>query len=244
MIVSNINENNLLQHEHVEIIDSAGNSAPEDILLIKEITLNIFLESGCKQELISSVACLPDMPDELVVGILFDRKLINSYSDITSITYNTGEDISANVLLSNHADNCIKVWSPGCVLPKAYENARIFELANIFASDTILHTKTNSTHSCILADNDNVYICVEDIGRHNTIDKAIGYALMNNITLSDCMIFTSARISSEMVGKIANAGIPILISKSVPTSMAVNLARKNHITLIGRAGSENFCKFT
>lgn len=244
MTIKNITKNNLLQQEHIEIVDFSGNSTPKDILLIKEITLNVIIDNALRHELISSVVCLPDMLDELVVGILFDKRLIKSYSDISSIAYETSTNITAHVILSNPDNADDKSLSYKAVLQKSYKTERIFELAKFFTNDTILHRQTNATHSCLLADNDNVYICVEDIGRHNTIDKAIGYALMNNINLSDCMIFTSARISSEMVGKIANAGIPILISKSVPTSMAVNLARENHITLIGRAGSDNFCKFT
>lgn len=244
MPTTNIYENNLLKTEHIEVIDSTGNSVSKDILLIKEITLKVFLENGHSQELISTLSCLSDKLDELVVGILFSHGLINTYADIESITYSTGENVSAQVCLAKHNDAHINAAPQTEILPQQYKTERIFELANIFAHDTILHQKTSGTHSCLLADNANVYISAEDISRHNTLDKAIGYALINNINLSKCMIFTSARISSEMVCKTVNAGIPILISKSVPTDSSARLARENNLTLICRAGSDYFCKFT
>lgn len=244
MATKNINKNNLLQQEHVEIIDSSGNSVRKDILLIQETTLNVFLKKGSDQEFISSVVCLPDKLDELVVGILFGKNLINAYSDIESITYETAKNISAHVQLANRNVACFKEVSQNGVLPQEYKAERILELANIFARDTILHRQTNATHSCLLADDDNIYISVEDTGRHNTLDKAIGYALINNINRSNCMLFTSGRISPEMVCKTVNADIPILIGKSVPTALAADLARANRLTLIGHANAEHFYRFT
>ena len=72
----------------------------------------------------------------------------------------------------------------------------------------------------------------EDIGRHNALDKVIGYALRHNIDLHQCMIYSSGRIPTDMTMKAIQAGIPVLSSKASPTSEAIELAREYHLTLI------------
>ena len=75
----------------------------------------------------------------------------------------------------------------------------------------------------------------EDIGRHNAVDKAVGYAVLNDIPLSECMIFTSGRVPVDMVEKVIVAGIPVLVSKSVPTAESVELAEECNLKLICKA---------
>lgn len=76
---------------------------------------------------------------------------------------------------------------------------------------------------------------MEDIGRHNALDKCIGYALLEQLDLSECILFTTGRVPTDMVQKVIAAGIPVLASKAVPTDQAIELAKKYHLNLICRA---------
>ena len=76
---------------------------------------------------------------------------------------------------------------------------------------------------------------MEDIGRHNALDKCIGYALLEQLELSECILFTTGRVPTDMVQKVIAAGIPVLASKAVPTDQAIELAKKYRLNLICRA---------
>lgn len=93
--------------------------------------------------------------------------------------------------------------------------------------------KTGGVHSCMLCDHKEVILFHEDIGRHNAIDKIIGEALMKDIPLNDKIIFTSGRVSSEILLKSAKSQIPMIVSRSAPTDLAVAMAKKLGITLVG-----------
>lgn len=98
-------------------------------------------------------------------------------------------------------------------------------MADAFADGSPLHGITFATHSCILAQKDHILFSCEDIGRHNALDKVIGYALRHNIDLHQCMVYSSGRIPTDMTLKVIHAGIPILSSKASPTSEAIDLAK-------------------
>ena len=113
-----------------------------------------------------------------------------------------------------------------------------------FADGSPLHGITFATHSCILAQKDHILFSCEDIGRHNALDKVIGYALRHNIDLHQCMVYSSGRIPTDMTLKVIHAGIPILSSKASPTSEAIDLAKKYHLTLICAARRDRMKVFT
>ena len=117
-------------------------------------------------------------------------------------------------------------------------------MADAFADGSPLHGITFATHSCNLAQKDNILISCEDIGRHNALDKVIGYALRHNIDLHQCMVYSSGRIPTDMTLKVIHAGIPILSSKASPTSEAIDLAKKYHLTLICAARRDRMKVFT
>ncbi|MBO8175632.1 MAG: formate dehydrogenase accessory sulfurtransferase FdhD [Thermococcus sp.] len=101
--------------------------------------------------------------------------------------------------------------------------------------------KTGGTHWAALFDREgNVLGFSEDIGRHNAVDKVVGYAVLNGLNLSELILASSGRMPHGMVRKIVNAGIPIVITKSPPTDKGVELARMHNITLIGFARGKRF----
>ncbi|MBQ4537157.1 MAG: formate dehydrogenase accessory sulfurtransferase FdhD [Lachnospiraceae bacterium] len=121
-------------------------------------------------------------------------------------------------------------------LPKAYwQPAWIFALANVFADGSKIHQKTKGTHSAYLGSKGECVFAAEDIGRHNALDKCIGYMLLQGLTPADCILFTTGRVPTDMVQKAVMAGVPVLASKAVPTDAAVELAKECGLTLICKA---------
>ena len=106
------------------------------------------------------------------------------------------------------------------------------------------HDKTNGTHSGALFDGEKILLVREDISRHNVFDKIFGAALRQKIFLGDKVLIFSGRCSSEMILKVTHMNIPVVVAKSVPTTHAINLAKKFGVTLAGRLTADSFCIYT
>lgn len=124
--------------------------------------------------------------------------------------------------------------------PGVWKPEWIFGLADAFAEDFRLHKRTGGIHGCMLGREGRVLYRTEDIGRHNAMDKAIGYAARTGIAPESCMLFTTGRLPTDMVRKAVAAGIPVLVSKAVPTQEAVEMARRYGLVLICRAWPDSF----
>ena len=109
-----------------------------------------------------------------------------------------------------------------------------------FRENASLHRQTKGTHSCYLSHRGIYQGVFEDIGRHNALDKAVGYALINGLSFQDCILFTTGRVPVDMVKKAVTAGIPVLVSKAVPTMDAVEMAKRYHLTLICKAWPDSY----
>lgn len=120
----------------------------------------------------------------------------------------------------------------------------VFKLNKEFNHKSTLFLSTGGVHSCGLCYNEKILYFEEDIGRHNALDKILGKALMEKMDLSDKLVITSGRISSEMVLKASRMGIPAIISRSAPTSLAVEMANELNILLIGFARGEKMNIYT
>jgi FdhD protein len=126
-------------------------------------------------------------------------------------------------------------------LPKStWEPEWIFSMADEFASGGKIHKITRGTHSAYLSVRGEVVFHCEDIGRHNALDKAIGYALMQGYQREECMLFTTGRVPTDMVKKAIYAQIPVLVSKASPTDAAIELAKQYDLTLICNAWPDRY----
>jgi FdhD protein len=103
-----------------------------------------------------------------------------------------------------------------------------------------LYLKAGAIHGCVLAQGDRPLVYVEDVGRHNAADKIAGWMFLNNVEAGDKIFYTTGRLTSEMVIKCVQMGIPILASRSGFTASGVELARQANLTLIGRARGKRF----
>ena len=113
------------------------------------------------------------------------------------------------------------------------DTKKITDIVRVFNKKSKLFLKTGGVHSCALSDGEDILIFEEDIGRHNALDKIIGKVFMEDIDVSDKMILTSGRISSEVLIKMAKVGIPIIVSRSAPTNLTLEIAKELNITVIG-----------
>ncbi len=232
-----------------DILFPDGRKEPGEAMLISEHILTVVINEHPVYRLV----CTKKDLKELVVGRLLTDGYIERPEDIYNIFFCKYEN-EASVFLNSDIqwkENieriptcCIgnRVFTEredGKVLKKLsgyeWDPEWVFKLAGEFGKGTELHRLTGGSHVCILArEGETVYVC-EDIGRHNAVDKVAGYALLNRIPLSECMIFTSGRVPIDMVEKVVSAGIPVLVSKSVPTAESVELAREYNLTLVGKA---------
>ena len=147
---------------------------------------------------------------------------------------------SKNVELQNNGQ-----WSKEKIeirkLQKAeWKSEWIFELANEFASGSKIHRATQGTHSCYLSVKGEILFASEDIGRHNAMDKAIGYAVMQGLKREECILYTTGRVPTDMVKKVVMSRIPVLVAKSVPTDAAIEMARAYNLTLICKAWPDRY----
>lgn len=225
----------------------------ESAPVIQEVSLRICL-NGCEMV---TIACNGNYVGELAVGFLRSEGFIKAASDIQDIEISddnklvhivTGQDVSRR-MPEPYAPDTIessgaRSWRKEGGAPyredlsarRVFITAKnMFDLMERFVDVSRLHQVTGGTHSAALTDGDRILAVREDIGRHNTIDMLGGYALLNGVDCSDKVIVRTGRISAEIVYKVWNLSVPVMISLSVPTSMAVHLCKKAGITLIGSA---------
>jgi FdhD protein len=120
------------------------------------------------------------------------------------------------------------------------EPEAIGQLVEMLFESQSLYRETGGVHTSALSDGEKVLISAEDIGRHNTLDKIAGLCLMNNIWPETRILITTGRISSEMLQKAARLRAPILISRTSPSSLSIEMAERYGITLIGYARKHRF----
>lgn len=241
------------------VISADGSAKKTGAAVVREHFLDVLVN----EKKAVSLVCTPSDLAELVLGRLLTDKLISDAEDVESI-YLCEKGAVARVFLKRdlvmEEDKEIRETtcctgnrtflknSRGEPLPRMEKaNWRpewIFALTQAFARDSKLHRETAGTHSCYLSAGGSVLFHSEDIGRHNAMDKCIGYAVRKGIPRKDCILFTTGRVPTDMVQKAIAAGIPVLVSKSVPTDAAVDMAAQYGLTLICRAWPDSFAVFS
>jgi FdhD protein len=212
--------------------------------VIQEVILTVNVDG----KPLANISCAGIHLEELAAGFLRSEKIIARRVEIENIEINKN---SVNVILRNKKDfpkASVKNIASSGARGKASIDSLIplnvtadlniktcaaLKLMEELLNGSALHNKTGGTHCSALAVRNKIVALREDIGRHNTIDMLGGYALFHNINPSHAIILTTGRISSEIVYKVWNMGIPTIISHSAPTANAVELSRKANILLIG-----------
>lgn len=225
--------------------------------VIVEFSLTIMLNNRA----FVTMQCTPQSLEELVVGFLYAEGVIRSIHDMKSLTVDHEAGKAYVELLNDHQFDYVgqylsakKTITTACGNSKtiAYQvmdtiskkntpskdpisPQQIDGLMKSFSKKSILFNKTGGVHSCALCTVDHILVFEDDIGRHNALDKIIGKSMMDHIPLHDKVVLTTGRISSEILLKVAKTNIPVLISRSAPTNMAIDHARELGIILVGFA---------
>ncbi len=222
-----------------------------------ERPLTLYLNS---QEIVTMMT-IGDYPEYLAIGYLLNQNMLYPEDKIISIDYD--EDIAVVVVRTHNETNFEdklrkKTLTSGCAqgtifgdLMEHVEKTRfadntsistsvIFSLLNKINTTPSLYLESGAIHGCVLSQKDQPIVYMEDVGRHNAVDKIAGYMRQENIKPEDKIFYTTGRLTSEMIIKTIHMGIPILISRSGFTEWGVSLAREANLTLIGRAKGKRF----
>ena len=255
--------NNLFRTEETSIlvseisVDKDGNTSNRECRIVKEHFLELFVN----ERLVMKLVCTPSNLVELVIGRMISEGYIESTDDVDYI-YICESGKHVRVFLQESAAEKLKLTqaveeaATCCTdnkiflnnsnlrkteLRKAEWNSEwIFGLANEFASGSRIHKATQGTHSCYLGVKGEILFAAEDIGRHNAMDKAIGYAAMQGLQRENCILYTTGRVPTDMVKKVVTSQIPVLVTKAVPTDAAVEMARAYNLTLICKAWPDRY----
>ncbi|MEJ2182177.1 MAG: formate dehydrogenase accessory sulfurtransferase FdhD [Nitrospirota bacterium] len=205
-----------------------------------------------------SLYCTPLMVRELVVGLLVTEGVAEGVcAERMSIVY--GEEITVDVAAEGRVSTKGASVTSGCVGGISFEKkhttrarsdpmrmgaGRLLDVFGRFQHRSDLYNSTGCVHSAALSDGEDILCHAEDIGRHNAVDKVIGYALLEELGFSGRLMLASGRLSSEIVSKCARWGIPLVVSRTAPTALALDIAEESGVTVVGFARGRRFNIYT
>ena len=227
-----------------------------EINVIEERPLSIYLNS---QEIVTAMT-IGDHPKYLALGFLKNQKLIKEDEKITGIDF---DDETRTVVVrteneSNYEQKIKKkIRTSGCavgtvfgdmmesveeiILPESkIKISWLYDLAKKISQINSLYLEVGAIHGTVLCLENKPLIYMEDVGRHNAVDKVAGWLFSTKTNPKDKILYTTGRLTSEMVVKCANMGIPALVSRSGFTAWGVELAKITNMTLIGRLRGKRF----
>ncbi|MCY3831706.1 MAG: formate dehydrogenase accessory sulfurtransferase FdhD [Chloroflexi bacterium] len=201
-------------------------------------------------ESLATMMCSPLQLEALTVGFLYNEAVIDSAAEIGLLQLNQKQSV-ADVILTRDDVALPRrmILTTGCgggvtgqelskefpALESSYrtEPARLLRLMRQLQGAARLYNAVRGVHTAVLGDESGLLVSAEDVGRHNAVDKVAGQALLAGINTRDKILLTSGRISSEMLGKARRMGVPVVASRTAPTSVTVELAQAWRICVVG-----------
>ena len=241
--------------KEIDGFDQSFNKTKTKVIIEKDLT--IYLNN---QEIVTLMT-IGDHPEYLAVGYLLNQNMLKKTDKIKNIEYDP--DLKVVVVRTSRKTNYEKklkrkITTSGCAVgtvfgdvydeilkskiksKKKIKHSWIYEISKKINLTPSLYLEAGAVHGCAIIENNNPIIYMEDVGRHNAVDKIAGYMFLKKINGNNKIFYTTGRLTSEMVIKTVKMMVPILISRSGFTSWGVELARKTNLTLIGRAKGKKY----
>ena len=240
--------------QRVTGVNERGESIETAVTVERPLTL--YLNA---QEIVTMMT-IGDYPDYLAIGYLLNQNMLKPTDVVTGVDYD--EDLEVVVVRTEEHTNFEeklkkRTQTSGCAqgtafgdlmealseitLPQAeFRTSWLYRLTHTINTMPSLYLEAGAIHGCVLCRQDLPLVYMEDVGRHNAVDKIAGWMFRHGESGADKIFYTTGRLTSEMVIKTVRMGIPILVSRSGFTAWGVELARQCGLTLIGRAKGKSF----
>ncbi len=240
--------------QRVTGIDEQGR--PVETAVTVERALTLYLNS---REIVTMMTIL-DHPEWLALGYLLNQNMLRPDDVVTGVDYD--DDLGVVVVRTDGETDFEdklrkKTLTSGCaqgtafgdlmealdsvVLPDTVvKTSWLYKLTSTINTTPSLYLEAGAIHGCVLCEEDRPLVYMEDVGRHNAVDKVAGWMFAEKVSGANKLFYTTGRLTSEMVIKTVRMGIPVLVSRSGFTAWGVELARKCGLTLIGRARGKRF----
>ena len=235
-------------------LDQNGNS--QNLFVVEERPLTIFLN---QQEIITAMT-IGDHPDYLAIGFLLNQKMLLESDEIKRIEYD--EELETIVIRTNRKTSYEeklqkKIRTSGCAVGTVFgdmfegldtvklskvnvKTSWLYSLSKQINTIPSLYLTAGAIHGTVICKESKPLVYMEDVGRHNAVDKISGWMFVHKIDPSDKILYTTGRLTSEMVIKTALMGISTLVSRSGFTAWGVEIANQIGMTLIGRLRGKRF----
>jgi FdhD protein len=252
LIVPNPDDTRLTQR--VTGIDQTG--ANVEIKVPMERPLTLYLNA---QEIVTMMT-IGDYPEYLALGYLLNQNMLKYDDVVTEVEYD--DDLQVVVVRTEHHTNFEhklkkRTQTSGCAqgtafgdLLEAVESVELskavlrtswlYQMTHTINTTPSLYLEAGAIHGCVLCREGTPLCYTEDVGRHNAVDKIAGWMYQHGVDPADKILYTTGRLTSEMVIKTVRMGIPILVSRSGCTAWGVDLARQVGLTLVGRTRGKRF----
>lgn len=240
--------------ERVTGVNEKGERIETSVTVERPLTL--YLNA---QEIVTMMT-IGDYPDYLAIGYLLNQNMLKPTDVVTGVDYD--EDLEVVVVRTEEHTNFEaklkkRTQTSGCAqgtafgdlmealseikLPRsAFRTSWLYRLTHAINTMPSLYLEAGAIHGCVLCREDRPLVYMEDVGRHNAVDKIAGWMFRHGESGADKIFYTTGRLTSEMVIKTVRMGIPVLVSRSGFTAWGVELARQCGLTLIGRAKGKRF----
>ena len=235
-------------------VDHLGQEA--EISVVEERPLTIYLN---RQEIVTAMT-IGDYPEYLALGFLKNQGMLSAEDVVTRVDYDEEVEtvvVRTEVETSHEEKLQKKTRTSGCAVGTVFgdmmaglegvtlpatpvKTSWLYALAHEINRTPSLYLEAGAIHGTVLCHQDHPLVYMEDVGRHNAVDKIAGWMLSERAEASDKILYTTGRLTSEMVIKTAMMGIPVLASRSGFTAWGVEIARQVGLTLIGRMRGQRF----